>query len=93
MSIFPWSRSPYDGPDPDDGPRAVLLESGALAEPELLAVERELGRRQEEQLRARAEEREAAARAAVAEQAAERETIKREILQDLRGAGGVVPSG
>jgi hypothetical protein len=92
MSIFPWNRSPYH-PPPDDSPQAVLLPSGALIEPEQLRIDRGLGRRQEEQIRARAEEREAAAAEAEAEKEAQRETIKRELLDELRGAGGIAPSG
>jgi hypothetical protein len=96
VSLFPWSRSPYDWPDLDDGPRAVLLPSGALIEPEQLRINKELGRRQDAEIKARAEEREAAARAALAEteveKATERETIKREVLDDLRDAG-VLPPG
>jgi hypothetical protein len=86
MNIFPWSRSPYDKPDlDDDGLRAVLLPSGALVEMEQLRIAQELARRQEEEIRARAEEREAAVAAAKAEKAAQ-------LLADVRDAG-VLPSG
>jgi hypothetical protein len=94
MSLFPWSRSPYD-PVPDEGLRMLVLPAGALVDAEWLEIERQRGAQQEEHIRARAKEREAAVRAAAAEaeadKAAEREQIKREVLADLRAAG-ILPS-
>jgi hypothetical protein len=87
---LPWER-PYDAPDEDDSPQMVVMPGGALVDPEWLQIERELARREDERIRARAEEREATFRAAEAEKAAERDTLKREILEDLRGAGETVP--
>jgi hypothetical protein len=78
-------RSPYDPPG-DNTAEAILLPSGALAEPHQLALDREFGRRQEEELARRQEEREAAAAQAQAEKT-------EQLLADLRNAGVVLPPG
>jgi hypothetical protein len=93
MNLFPWSRSPYDGPDPDDGPQMIVMPGGTLMDRQWLEVERERCRQQDESIRARAEEREAAVRAVTAEADAEKAALKRELLNELRGAAGIVPPG
>jgi hypothetical protein len=58
--------------------------SGALVDVEWDRAQLELNRQQDERIKARAEEREAAARAAVAERATELEQLKREVIAELR---------
>ena len=94
MSLFPWNRSPYDRVEPDSL-ELIVQPGGALVDREWVVIERQRCAQQEETLRERAQEREAAARAATAEDeaktTAQHETLKRELLQDLRD-GGIIPS-